>query len=205
VLYNRLTDEDGSGCFVADFPNGGKVYVIGNIMEKGAKADNRRVIAYNKEGAVGLKSGDTRAGRHMQELNELYVINNVLINNYPRDDPYFIEVLGVEGMKNGFTMVVRNNIFAGAALGKAPLCTWPKAVMEGNFSEGDPMFVDPANYDFRLKPGSPCINKGVDPGKAGEVDLRPVLQYVHPCKQEKRPDDGKIDIGAYEFQPPAGK
>jgi hypothetical protein len=60
-------------------------------------------------------------------------------------------------------------------------------------------FVDPATYDFRLRPGTPGIDKGLDPGKAGEMSLKPEFQYVHPAKNEKRPDDGKIDVGAFEF------
>jgi len=62
-------------------------------------------------------------------------------------------------------------------------------------------FMDPAAYDFHLKAGSPCIDRGVDPGVLGEVSLRPEFQYVHPCDRMKRPDDGKIDIGAFEYAP----
>ena len=36
LLYNRLTDENGTGSAVADFPNGGVVVVIGNVLHKGA-------------------------------------------------------------------------------------------------------------------------------------------------------------------------
>ena len=35
ILYNRLTDEAGTGSAVADFPNGGLVVMIGNILHKG--------------------------------------------------------------------------------------------------------------------------------------------------------------------------
>jgi hypothetical protein len=91
--------------------------------------------------------------------------------------------------------VARNNIFAG----KGTVCNWPKAVMEGNFT-GDPLFLDAASLDYRLKPGSPCIDKGVDPGKAGEVSLKPEFQYVHPTKSGKRPEKGAIDVGAFEVE-----
>jgi hypothetical protein len=106
----------------------------------------------------------------------------------------------INKVKPDFKAVVRNNIFAG----KGTVCNWPTAVLEGNFVGGDPLFVNPAEWDYRLKKGSPCIDKGVDPGKAGDVDLKPLHQYVHPCKDEKRPDDGKIDIGAHEFSEAGG-
>jgi hypothetical protein len=36
----------------------------------------------------------------------------------------------------------------------------------------DPMFVDPANGDFRFKPGSPALNLGIKPIDVSEIGLR---------------------------------
>jgi len=35
ILYNRLTGESGTASYQVDLPNGGRSYVIGNILEKG--------------------------------------------------------------------------------------------------------------------------------------------------------------------------
>ena len=86
--------------------------------------------------------------------------------------------------------------------GPIPLTNHPKAEEAGNIvleSVAEARLADPARYDYRLQADSPAIDKGVEPGKAGEISLVPEFQYVHPAKAEKRPDHGKIDVGAYEF------
>jgi hypothetical protein len=66
----------------------------------------------------------------------------------------------------------------------------------GNFS-ADPMFVDAASGDYRLKWSSPCAESGDPASIAGAKDLA----------GNARPIDGdldtleKFDVGAYEFAP----
>ena len=56
----------------------------------------------------------------------------------------------------------------------------------------EPQFVDPANGDFRLKPGSPGIDAGMTIEAIG-ADLRGV----------KRPQGRAYDVGCYETEQPA--
>jgi hypothetical protein len=66
----------------------------------------------------------------------------------------------------------------------------------GNISS-DPLFVDPVNGDFRVRYGSPCIERGDPATVAGTLDLA----------RNARPLDGNLDtvesfdIGAYEMAP----
>jgi|GEM_PF-1878018 len=62
-------------------------------------------------------------------------------------------------------------------------------------SGADPGFVDLAEKEFRLATNSPCPDKGI----ALEIPLD--YEYVMHQQGEPRPDDGKIDIGAYEYKP----
>ena len=93
---------------------------------------------------------------------------------------------------------------------------WPG---EGNI-ESDPLFVDPANEDYHLSPGSPCIDAGDNDGVAADVldldgdgdttepipiDLDGRLRFAD---RAGTPDTGNpgapgppiVDIGAYEYQ-----
>src|SRR5262249_34340463 len=53
ILYNRIMDEDtGLSSYAIDIPNGGRSYIIGNIIQKGPRAENPNVIAYAAERAT---------------------------------------------------------------------------------------------------------------------------------------------------------
>jgi hypothetical protein len=184
ILYNRITDENGTGSAVADFPNGGLVVIIGNVMHKGPNAQNTRVIAYGMEGI-----------KH--ERNALYVINNTMVYQNRRPNACFVRV---EKTPEGFCPVIFNNL----CVGIVPLCNIDKLDAAGNLllkSVAEAGFVDPVKYDYHLTAGSPCIDKGVPPGKADDFDLKPKFQYVHAAKTEPRPAGGPLDVGALEYVP----
>jgi hypothetical protein len=183
VLYNRLTDEAGPGSAVADFPNGGLVVLVGNVLHKGKMSQNNRVVAYGMEGIKHQPSA-------------LYVVNNTMVyeNRHPS---WFVRADNVPG---DFTPVIRNNL----CIGNIPLTNSAKADAAGNLlfkTPDEAGVVDAAAYDFRLKAGSPCIDRGVDPGAVAGFDLTPKFQYVHPCRRELRPVLGKLDVGAFEYAP----
>ena len=61
---------------------------------------------------------------------------------------------------------------------------------EGNI-DADPLFVDPANGDYHLRNGSPCIDSGL-------VSIAP----SEDAEGQSRPGgDGLVDMGAYESPP----
>ena len=68
ILFNRIMDENnGSASFLIDLPNGGKSFIIGNLIHQGEFATNGNVISYGYEGLTNL-------------VSELYVMNNTMVN-----------------------------------------------------------------------------------------------------------------------------
>ncbi|HOX08694.1 MAG TPA: right-handed parallel beta-helix repeat-containing protein [Planctomycetota bacterium] len=175
IVYNRIMDEaDGSASYEIDLPNGGLSYIIGNVIQKGPKAQNSGLVAYAMEG-----------GKNPEQ--ELYVVNNTMVNDFGKGT--FVAI------RSATKAVVANNLFIGPGKGVGG-----KAEEAANLATQDGKSVlDRAKYDYRLAENSPARDKGTDPGKAGDFALAPVAQYVDKARGEDRAPVGTIDIGAYEF------
>ena len=178
VLYNRLTDESGTGSYEIDLPNGGTSYVIGNLIEQGTNSQNSTIVTYLEEGVNVMNPG-----------MDLYVINNSIVNDLSSGT--FVNI----GTADTVPAVIKNNIF----VGPGTLTNQTGATLANNFS-GNPLFVNQAGFDYHLTSSSPAIDAGANPGSANGFSLTPVFEYVHPARGEGRVTTGAaIDIGAYEF------
>jgi hypothetical protein len=181
ILYNRISAEDGTNSYEIDIPNGGRAFIVGNVIQQGASSQNRWIVEF---GAEGQTAGHT---------DELFVVNNTIVNDVGTGYGIFV----ASWVKT--PAVVRNNIFAGPF---NTIVNQATALLQSNHlpADGDPMFVDAAAYDYRLKAGSPAIDKAVAPGSAFGFDLAPKFEYVHPLQNVARtPGGAALDRGAYEF------
>jgi Right handed beta helix region len=178
VLYNRITGEsDGTSSYELDFPNGGKTYVIGNLIEQGPMTDNPSLLAYIEEGALPTNPS-----------HQLYVVNNTFVND--RKSGTFLNIAA-----DAAPAVVTNNVFFG---GGTP-SNQATAVLSHNYTDAASCLVDAAAFDYHLMPGTPCVDGGADPGDGGGFALVPNLHYVQPAGSTGRMTVGSIDIGAYEL------
>jgi hypothetical protein len=177
ITYNRIMDEkDGRASYAIDLPDGGLSFVIGNLIQQGPANDNRRIVAY---GAEGFKN----------PLNELYFINNTVVNDDPKGGRFIFTRPGADAVH------VINNLFSGP--GKL---LSGEGQLRNNARARKADFVDAEGFDYRLGKGVAAIGRGVDPGSAYGFPLRPSAEYLHPAQKRTRPASGPIDLGGLEYR-----
>jgi hypothetical protein len=200
IVANRITDETGGGAsYEIEFPNGGFNIVAGNLIEQSASTQNSTILANALEGASN-------------KAQDLYVVNNTFVNDLGRGDfirarpPSMVHAINNIFIGAGDVLVgngqLTDNLLT-AGVGGAPRVEqllFRDGVLDerDTHTAEDAGLVDPAHYDYRLRPGSPAIGKGIDPGSAGGVRLLPDREYVHPADTKPVIWGGAVDIGAYQ-------
>jgi hypothetical protein len=178
IAYNRIMDEmDGRSSYAIDLPNGGASYVIGNLLQQGPAGENDAILSY---GAEGLK----------HPSNDLYLVNNTLLNDLPAGGRFVSAA--------GGTVRAINNVFSGPG----EIWSGPAQVdAKSNLVVPTSDFVAASEFDYRLRHGSGAIGRGIDPGRANGFDLRPAFEYVHRASGRRRSAREPLDLGALEYSP----
>jgi chitodextrinase len=177
IISNYLSTKNSDGSYEAEFPNGGTVYFVGNVIEQGANTDNSTILAYGFEGATNPNPA-------------LYVVNNTFFS-FRSPAGTYIQVSGSPAL------TIKNNIFGSDSSGT--ILGGGSTDLSSNKTLTSSTFVSAANSDYHLVSGSPAIDAGVAPGTAGTFDLTPQWEYVDPANRTARNIVGAIDAGAYEF------
>jgi hypothetical protein len=177
IVYNRIMDEgDGESSYSIDLPNGGRTFVVGNVIQQGPAARNDAILMYGAEGIAADRDAD------------LLVVNNTFVNDFDRG-----RFVVVSEMARRARLI--NNLVAGPG-------TFASGPVDetNNVVTREARFVDREHYDYRLRPDSPAVNAGTDPGMADAVPLLPAAQYRHPTGEVPRRIVGAPDAGAFELE-----
>ena len=158
IFYNRLTDGPGGrASYELEFTNGGVAYVVGNIIQQGPQTENPHLISFGAEGYTWPK-------------NELYLINNTLVDNRPEGGVFLRVQPGAVIVK------AVNNLL----VGRGRLESAGDGEYRNNLTVGRDEFESAAQEDYRLKRGTSLLGKAVASGSANGVSLEPQAEYVHP-------------------------
>lgn len=157
ILYNRLVDgPKGEASYELEFPSGGVAHVIGNVIEQAATTDNFHMISFGAEGFRWPK-------------NELYLVNNTLVDRWP-EGGIFLRV------RSGASTYALNNLL----VGKGRLDSAGSGDYSNNINVNAGEFVNLSGQDYRLKPTSRLVGKGIAPKRQNGIELLPSREYSHP-------------------------
>ncbi|HEY1515338.1 MAG TPA: right-handed parallel beta-helix repeat-containing protein, partial [Solirubrobacteraceae bacterium] len=173
ILYDRLTGEHGTDSYELDLPNGGLSYVIGTVIQQGARTQNPNMLAYGEEGDLNPAS-------------RLYAVNDTFVNDLRRGDAIFV------GPQVTAPVFAENDI----STGSSAFVSQNAARSSHDCVTNHPGFADPAAYDYALTPTSRCRHVGIRPGAAHGFSLAPRFQYVPVAGHTTRTDGGTI-AGAF--------
>ncbi|WP_182525491.1 right-handed parallel beta-helix repeat-containing protein [Nocardioides dongkuii] len=169
IVGNRISDRDGTASYSVDLPNGGRSLVAGNVVVQGPRSENSTLVSYGAEGLT-------------HRSRQLWVVHNTFVNRRPTGT--FVSLAA------GSRAHLRNNLL----VGPGDLTTLAGAEARGNRRVGAGGFVRPGADDFRLRAGSPAIDRAVRVPRR----WRPRWEYAHPTRQVRRRAVGRPDLGAHE-------
>ncbi len=132
IRNNLLVDgEGGSASYEADFPNGGEVTLVGNVLGQSKLSQNPTIVAYGAEGAVWPQ-------------NRLKMVHNTIYSEGPRP-AWFLHVF-IDNFSATPEVMTRNNLLAG--IGRFTALVPGKH--SGNYFAPASVFANPAIMDFAL-------------------------------------------------------
>lgn len=169
IAYSRLTDESGGrSAYEMNFPNGGQVRLLGNVVQQQDGTENGVMVAYGEEG-------------YRWPRNTLTLASNTLVNDLSLGGAFLRVAPGAERVDTS------NNLLVG--FGRY-LITDPLVTRNDQRAEWDDLAL-PARHDYRLRNAAPrfLFEGAADPA------LRPRQQYLHPRKTLALPQEPHV-VGA---------
>lgn len=183
IYCSRISNEDGSASREIDLPNGGKAYLIGNIIQQGVNSENSNIIGYGLEGL-------TNPG-----AQELFLVNNTIWNQ--KSAGSFLAFPNSQS-----TCKAYNNLLLGSGslfTGNTVPANLDTLANLRFIDPNDAQLTDLQPFNFLPFCTSPLVDGGVNPGMDGLQALLPMHRYVHPASATTSMVLGAApDVGAFE-------
>ena len=163
IAYNLIHDGDeGQASYEIDLPNGGLVWVIGNVIGQGTGAQNPVMVAYGSEGNAWPKSG-------------LYLSHNSFVGN-PWPPSWFVRVFE-DRLPAGTEVKAVNNVSLGLGL----LSPGTRGDFSGNVWAFRRRAVQSIyTLDFGLTEASGWRGQALPAGQGGGESLQPIAEFRLP-------------------------
>jgi hypothetical protein len=156
VSYCRLTGEDGTGSYELEFPSGGHVTALGNLIQQGPRSENATMVSYGAEG-------------YRWAHNRFILAFNTIVNERARGGVFITAKPGAEQVD------ILNNLM----VGPGSLAVDVPSTKRGNLYPKPEAFVNARKLDFRLRAASQLVGQA---GPWGSIDgPRPAREYEHPA------------------------
>ncbi len=172
IEYSRFTDEaGGAASYELNFPNGGDVRLVGNVVQQRRTTENGIVISYGEEG-------------YRWPERSLVLSNNTLVNELPRTGAFLRVTPGAT------SVVTANNLLVGPGGYRV---ADPLTVFNDQHAKWRDLRL-PLRQDYRLRTDAEA-RPFLDPGALIDPKLVPTRQSVHPRGLQAR-QGPPVDAGA---------
>ena len=161
IRYNLLVDgEGGSASYEADFPNGGNVTLVGNVLGQSSTTENPTVVAYGAEGGIWPS-------------NKLTLVHNTFYSAGLMP-AWFLHVFA-DKLTSPPVVMTQNNLLAGAGV----FSTNVAGQHDGNIFTPSTVFGDTSVMDFTLS-GNSWLRGRVSPLTPDPEGLQPKFEQLMP-------------------------
>lgn len=186
LRYNLILDgAKGSASYELDFPNGGQVTLLGNVIGQSTATGNPVIIAYGAEGIYWPG-------------NSLQLAHNTLLAAGWKP-AWFVRVWD-KRFPAGVEIRTLNNLVIGIGLFSFGL----SGAHDGNFIAPSSVMSNPENLDFSLAKGS-WLRGLVDSPSLLTPHLQPTAEFTPPIGTHPLASPAEWAPGAFQSAPIKGK